>query len=57
MPKRFTKEELSNIVKDYHNGIPLYKLSEKYERKPEVILAKLRSSNVYENKTIRCNNE
>lgn len=57
MPKRFTKEELSNIVKDYHNGIPLYKLSEKYERKPEVILAKLRSIDVYKNKTIRWNNE
>ena len=57
MPKRFTKEELSNIVNDYYNSTPLYKLSEKYGRKPEVILAKLRSIGIYENKTIRWNNE
>ena len=36
MPKRFTKEELSNIVNDYYNSTPLYKLSEKYGRKPMV---------------------
>ena len=57
MPKRFTKEELSNIVNDYYNSIPLFKLSEKYGRKPEVILAKLRSIGIYENKTIRWSNE
>ena len=56
MPKRFTKEELSNIVNDYYNSIPLFKLSEKYGRKPEVILAKLRSIGIYENKTIRWSN-
>lgn len=57
MPKKFTKEELSNIVNDYYNSLPLYKLSEKYGRKPKVILAKLRSIGIYENKTIRWSNE
>lgn len=57
MPKRFTKEELTNIVNDYKNGISLVELGKKYSRKPPVILTKLRSIGIYEDKTTKWNKE
>lgn len=57
MPRRFTKEELENIVNDYNKGGSLIELSKKYDRKPEVILTKLRSIGIYEDKTNKWSNE
>lgn len=57
MPKRFTEEELKNIINDYKQGNRLCDIAKKYDRKPEVILAKLQSIGIYENKTIRWNKE
>lgn len=55
VPKKFSQEELENIISDYKNGLKLYKLSEKYNRKPEVILAKLRTLGIYKNLNHRWN--
>ena len=59
MAKKFTNEELENIINDYDNGNGLkpYQLAEKYERSSASIINKLKSLNLYTNKNYRFTEE
>lgn len=49
--KRFSKDELENIIKDYQNGIRPFELAEKYKRKSGTIIGKLKSIGIYNDST------
>lgn len=42
MPRKFTCEEIQNIINDYNIGMPLYKIEKKYNRKSSVIISMLK---------------
>lgn len=45
--RKFSKEELDAIIKDYNNGMRPYELGEKYNRTPSSIIYKLKSIGIY----------
>lgn len=49
MARRFTEEELNNIISDYKNGMTPKEMSEKYDRNSGTIIGKLKSIGVYKN--------
>lgn len=49
MARRFTEEELNNIISDYKNGMTAKEMSEKYDRNSGAIIGKLKSIGVYKN--------
>lgn len=57
MAKRFSEEEINGIINDYNNGMSLKDLGRKYDRNDAVILSKLKSLNIYKNKTSRWTKE
>ena len=59
MQKRFTQDELKNIIKDYNNGNGLrpYELANKYNRRSSSIICKLRTLGIYKNRNHRFSNE
>lgn len=57
MAKRFTKEELDNIIEDYQNGMTPKDLEIKYSRKSATIINKLSDIGVYKKKTRRISKE
>ena len=46
--KKFTDEELTNLIYDYKSGMKPYELEKKYNRRSSTIIEKLRSIGVYE---------
>lgn len=54
---KFTEEELQNIISDYKNGMPPYKLAEKYKRDSGTIIGKLQRLGIYKNKNYRFTKE
>lgn len=57
MAKRFTKEELDNIIEDYQNGMTPKDLEIKYNRKSATIINKLSDMGIYKKKTRRISKE
>lgn len=47
--KKFTDDELSNIILDYQNGMRPYELEDKYKRDSATIIGKLKDVGVYKN--------
>lgn len=45
--KRFSNEELENIINDYNDGMKLYELSQKYNRDSGTIIGKLQTIGIY----------
>lgn len=59
MAKRFTKEELDNIINDYANGNGLkpFELGKKYDREPSTIRNKLKDLGIYKDVFYRFTND
>lgn len=53
MAKKFTEDELTAIIDDYHNGMKSFELAKKYNRNSGTIIGKLQDLGVYNNTTIR----
>jgi hypothetical protein len=59
MAKKFTKNELENIIKDYNNGNGLrpFELAQKYNRNSGTIIYKLKNLGIYKDLNYRFTNE
>lgn len=55
--RKFSKDELENIIRDYQNGMRPFELSKKYNRKSGTIIGKLKDIGIYKNTTYRFTKE
>lgn len=55
--KRFSNEEINNIISDYQNGMKPYELAKKYHRDAGTLIGKLQSLGIYKYTTHRFTDE
>lgn len=55
--KKFSVEEIDNIIMDYNNGMKPFELAKKYHRNSATIIDKLKSIGIYKRSTYRFTNE
>ena len=55
--KRFSNEEINNIICDYQNGMKPYELAKKYHRDAGTLIGKLQSLGIYKYTTHRFTDE
>ncbi len=51
--KKFSEQELTNIINDYQNGVRPFELAKKYQRNSATIIGKLREIGLYKNNNYR----
>lgn len=55
--RKFLKDELENIIKDYQNGMKPCELSKKYNRRSGTLIGKLKDIGIYKDTTYRFTKE
>lgn len=55
--RRFSEQELNNLINDYQNGMRPFELSKKYNRNSATIIGKLKEIGLYENNNYRFTDE
>ena len=55
--KKFSEDELRNVISDYYSGMKPFELAKKYNRTSATIIGKLRSLDIYERTNFRFSTE